>query len=322
MRAPRLSVVIPAYNAAKFIAEALVSVFSQKNAPPFEVIVVDDGSRDETAAIVERNFPAVRLVRKTNGGPGSARNRGVEEARGEIVIFLDADDRMLDGRLAFQGNYMLDHQEVGLSFGNQMHECSPNLDMNRNNRICDSDDFELVEQAFPRLVVVGNFIANTASAVRRDIYLLHGRQPEHIFVAEDYAMNLKIARHAKVAASCRFLSWYRFGDGSNLMRSEHAYLGPTLVLAHALRDHGDELTFEERLQACKRFSRLADALLRFEWIERGTAGVAARIEAFEGLIPANLVLKWRILSHVPPSIGYALRYLRRRAAPLRFGLNS
>lgn len=313
MCTPRLSVVIPAYNAARYIAQALASVFSQQNAPPFEVIVVDDGSRDETAIIVERDFPHARLVRKLNGGPGSARNRGVEEARGEVIVFLDADDKMLDGRLAFQGNYMLDHQEVGLSFGNQIHERSPNLDMNRNNRICDSDNFELVERAFARLVVEGNFVANTASAVRRDLYLLYGQQPEHISVAEDYSMNLGIARHAKVAASCRFLSWYRTGDGSNLMCTEHAYVGPAFVLADALRNHGDLLTREERIQAQKRLTRLTDALLRFEWVERGTAGVSARIEAFDKLMPAYVVLKWRILSCIPRSMGYALRHLRRRA---------
>ena len=85
-----ISVVIPAYNAERSIEATLRALSSQAFEAPFEVIVVDDGSTDRTAEIVARH-PEVRLIRQPNEGPSVARNRGVAEARGEIVVFTDAD---------------------------------------------------------------------------------------------------------------------------------------------------------------------------------------------------------------------------------------
>lgn len=91
---PQVSVVIPAYNAAETIEETLSSVVGQTYAN-LDIIVVDDGSKDDTASIVnERRLkdPRIRLIRKSNGGVSSARNVGIEESTAEFVAFLDADD--------------------------------------------------------------------------------------------------------------------------------------------------------------------------------------------------------------------------------------
>jgi glycosyltransferase involved in cell wall biosynthesis len=90
---PRVSVIIPAYNAAEHISGALESIFDQ-TFRDFEVIVVDDGSTDNTKEVV-RAFQGkenVRYFYQRNGGQSSARNLGVREARGEYLAFLDADD--------------------------------------------------------------------------------------------------------------------------------------------------------------------------------------------------------------------------------------
>lgn len=87
----KVSVIIPAYNAAQHISRAIESCLTQ-TVPPHEIIVVDDGSVDETAEIVRCFEPRVRLVRKTNGGPASARNRGAAAAHGNWLALLDADD--------------------------------------------------------------------------------------------------------------------------------------------------------------------------------------------------------------------------------------
>src|SRR5215218_2770225 len=92
-----VSVVIPCYNQAHFLDEAIESVLSQSYTN-FEVIVVDDGSEDETARVASGyalEDPRVCLIRQQNRGLAGARNRGLAEARGEYVVFLDSDDRLL-----------------------------------------------------------------------------------------------------------------------------------------------------------------------------------------------------------------------------------
>ena len=88
---PLVSVVIPAYNAGRFIREAVGSALSQTYLH-LEVIVVDDGSPQPVAQIVEADPARVRYVWKPNGGPASARNAGLRHARGTYVAFLDADE--------------------------------------------------------------------------------------------------------------------------------------------------------------------------------------------------------------------------------------
>jgi len=88
---PSISVVIPCYNGARFLAETLRTVFSQTR-PPEEILVVDDGSTDDSAAVAERFGSPVRVLRQANRGESAARNRGIEESRGEWIAFLDADD--------------------------------------------------------------------------------------------------------------------------------------------------------------------------------------------------------------------------------------
>jgi glycosyltransferase involved in cell wall biosynthesis len=98
--APLVSVLIPAYNAAPWIAETLASVYAQSYAP-IEVIVVDDGSTDETAVIVSQE-PRATLVKQANRGPSAAMNRAFAESRGEFVEFLDADDLLAPDKIARQ----------------------------------------------------------------------------------------------------------------------------------------------------------------------------------------------------------------------------
>jgi glycosyltransferase involved in cell wall biosynthesis len=97
---PRIAVVIPAWNAERYLAEALASVFAQ-TLPPAEVVVVDDGSTDRTAAVAA-DVPGVTVVRQANAGAAAARNRGVVASSAPLIAFLDADDLWLPEKLARQ----------------------------------------------------------------------------------------------------------------------------------------------------------------------------------------------------------------------------
>lgn len=107
-----ISVVIPLYNKEASIAQSLRSVLSQSH-DDFEVVIVDDGSTDRSVSIVESVHDSrVRLFRQENGGPSKARNTGVKHARGEWIVFLDADDELLPGALATFHNLSEMHPEI------------------------------------------------------------------------------------------------------------------------------------------------------------------------------------------------------------------
>lgn len=112
-REPLVSVVIPAYNCADFIGDALDSILHQEY-PALEVFVVDDGSTDGTCDVVARRGSAVTLIRQPNAGAAVARNEGMQRARGEYVAFLDADDLWLPGKLRLQVKHLERHADVGM----------------------------------------------------------------------------------------------------------------------------------------------------------------------------------------------------------------
>jgi glycosyltransferase involved in cell wall biosynthesis len=99
MNSPRVSVIVPLYNKRRFIRRALDSI-AQQTFTEFEAIIVDDGSTDGSAQVA-LEFPdkRFRVIHQTNAGPGAARNRGIAEAQGEFVAFLDSDDRWLPAYL-------------------------------------------------------------------------------------------------------------------------------------------------------------------------------------------------------------------------------
>jgi glycosyltransferase involved in cell wall biosynthesis len=108
---PLCSVIIPAYQAGGFVAQTIQSVLDQTY-PAVEVIVVDDGSTDDTADVVAGFGDAVRLCRQANGGPSAARNTGLGLAQGEFVAFLDADDWWVPERLARCVAFLTEHPDI------------------------------------------------------------------------------------------------------------------------------------------------------------------------------------------------------------------
>jgi glycosyltransferase involved in cell wall biosynthesis len=98
---PTVSVIIPTYNRGALLVEAVESALAQRR-PPDEILVVDDGSRDDTAARMAAYGERVRYVRQANAGPSAARNHGFRLARGEYLALLDSDDLWTPDRLERQ----------------------------------------------------------------------------------------------------------------------------------------------------------------------------------------------------------------------------
>jgi glycosyltransferase involved in cell wall biosynthesis len=125
--APLVSVIIGAFDAEAYLGEAIDSVLAQTHRP-LELIVVDDGSTDGTAAVAESYGDPVRCIRQANGGMAAARNRAVPEARGDFLAFLDADDRFTPTKLADQLAVFAERPDLDIVFGHVTEFLSPDLD--------------------------------------------------------------------------------------------------------------------------------------------------------------------------------------------------
>ena len=180
-----VSVVIPCYNGEAYLARALDSVRRQTR-PADEVIVVDDGSTDRSPRIA-RDAGAAVIVTEMNGGPAAARNRGIREARGELIAFLDADDFWEPNHLAELVPLLEREDSVALAFS-------------RERRLGDW------EGEHPRVLPAGkpadafwpllrsNFIPQMGAVARRDVLLKLGGYREDMRYAEDYDLWLRLAR--------------------------------------------------------------------------------------------------------------------------------
>jgi glycosyltransferase involved in cell wall biosynthesis len=121
-----VSVMIGAYNAAPYLGEAIESALGQ-DYEPVELIVVDDGSTDGTAEVARR-YTEAKVIQQENGGNGSARNRAVENASGELYAFLDADDLFTPGKLSLQKAALDADPNLDMVFGHVREFFSPELD--------------------------------------------------------------------------------------------------------------------------------------------------------------------------------------------------
>jgi len=120
---PLVSVIIPVYNGARYLRAALESVFAQTYRP-FEVIVVDDGSVDDSGDIAQ-SFPEVRYLRQENQGVAAARNNAIDAARGEFFAFLDQDDLWTPEKLRLQIGHLLSHPDLGYTLTQQQFFLDP-----------------------------------------------------------------------------------------------------------------------------------------------------------------------------------------------------
>ena len=206
--APLISVVIPCFNHGHFLPEALDSIAHSSHAA--EIVVVDDGSCDNTPEVVAAFDPSTRItrsqfrcVRQPNAGLAQARNRGLRESRGELIVFLDADDHLAPGALDTGVAALQEHPECAFVFG----RCT----------MMDSDGTLLPTTSQPRIVrdhyrelLRRNYIWTPANVMfRREAVERAGGFNPAVNAAADYDLYLHIARHHPVHDHGHLVAHYR-----------------------------------------------------------------------------------------------------------------
>ena len=192
-----VSVIIPAYNAGQRITRAIASVLDQ-TVPVLEIIVVDDGSSDDTVEVVSRFGAPVRVVSKPNGGPASARNMGAGMARGDWLAMLDADDWWFPRKNEIQLAHV-DDEKIGLSHCRLDH------------RVVRPPDDLSFQDLWDR-----NWIGNSSVLIRRAVFETLGGfvEERRLISVEDYNLWLRVAAAGWRIVTCpHILVHYTQGIG-------------------------------------------------------------------------------------------------------------
>jgi glycosyltransferase involved in cell wall biosynthesis len=236
----KVSVIIPAYNCAKFIEETLASVLNQTQAP-FEILVINDGSTDNTAEVVSK-YPQIRLINKPNQGPSAARNTGIQESKGNWIAFLDSDDLWHTEKLekiAKHSSNNPDTDMISSAFyvGNskQWQKITP-------RRLYNSND-SFFEQLYRR-----SFIATSSVVIKKDFLTKSGGFDSELLVAEDLDLYLRIAlMNAKFYYINEHLLYYRSHPHSITTNPLNAHQDIEKVFYKFRRQAGYELFVKRML---------------------------------------------------------------------------
>jgi glycosyltransferase involved in cell wall biosynthesis len=201
----KVSVIIPAFNASQFIAQAIESVLDQTFTDR-ELIVVDDGSTDDTASIVMRYGDKLRYIYQKNQGLSSARNTGIDRAEGELIALLDADDFWDREKLTYQVALCDSSPDIGVVY--------------TALKVVDNDGHEIEER---RCLLRGqlfssflneNCVAPSSSMIKRECFEKVGTFDESLSASEDWDLWLRIAPHYLFDFVDLPLTFYRIHPGS------------------------------------------------------------------------------------------------------------
>ncbi len=207
---PILSVVIPAYNVRDFIEDAVKSALAQKF-DDFEVIVVNDGSTDDTLELLEKiDDPRLRIITQTNGGLSAARNTGVKNARGEIIGFLDGDDIWFPDKAKEHMKIMQDDPQIGITYSYSAY-------MQEDGKF--SGQLLVSKKKQPKLkdMILRNHVGNGSTPfVRKACFDQAGLFNEKLRSCEDYEMWVRILKKTQFTCQLitRPLTGYRVRSGS------------------------------------------------------------------------------------------------------------
>jgi len=196
-----VSVVTPCYNQAHFLRDAIESILAQTY-PRIELVVVDDGSLDNTAAVVA-NYPLARCLRQGNRGVAEARNVGFGATNGEYVLFVDADDRLAPNAVQAHLRCFAEHPKAGFVVGAIEHITGDGSYRGTpHSPVLESEQYEHLLRA--------NHIANTIAVMfRRSVFETLGGFTGYFSPAEDYEFLLRAARAFPSAHHSTVVAYYR-----------------------------------------------------------------------------------------------------------------
>jgi len=208
-----ITVIIPAFNAEKFILGALESLKEQLFQPT-KVIVVDDGSSDKTVALINEWVESnnlqfdLEIISKGNGGLSSARNAGIQAAATPLIALLDADDKYHSKLLSTAVSAFQSNASIALFFANQrvINSCGDKIQewltikaitKLKQKTLC--DDIKILEEELLPSLAFGNFISCSASVMNREAVLASGLFNEKIMAGEDLDFFVRFLPSKKVA---------------------------------------------------------------------------------------------------------------------------
>jgi glycosyltransferase involved in cell wall biosynthesis len=204
---PKVSIIIPSHNRAKLIGRALESVF-QQTYKDYEVVVVDDASTDNTQEILASYGDKIRHFRQPQkSGSAGARNRGLQEAQGEYIAFLDSDDFWVPEKLAEQVKVLDAHKNVGIVY-------SKMAIINTKGERCGTKPEQKSGKNYKELLEIWGDIPTSTVLTRRECFDKAGKFDTSLITMQDIDMWLRIARHYDLyEIEDKMLSYYyRHGD--------------------------------------------------------------------------------------------------------------
>lgn len=299
---PLVSVIIPAYNAEKYVLLAINSVLEQ-NYAPLEILLIDDGSTDGTAKLVQREAPQVNIIQQVNAGVAAARNTGLRHASGELICFLDADDGWFPGKLAAQVDYLARHPEVGLVFhrwlvwrpdANGVYAKLEQPEQPNNGTIDPADSGWI----YPQLLL--DCIVHTSTVMlRRKTAEVVGFFDQDLINGEDYNYWLRVSRICEIHKLFGVYSFYREVAGS-LTSAPKSLNFEYLVIERAVKEWGLAAPDGKTLTTQQLNNRLAKLAFGFGFLHfHGDSPRLAR-QAFLDAIKHNPMM-WRALPYLAAS---------------------
>ena len=304
----RVSVLVPAYNSAATIAATLDSVLRQ-TMPPDEILVMNDGSIDDTATILRSYEPHIKVFSQSNGGLSSARNKLIAEAQGDLIAFLDSDDLWHPRYLEMQRQLFTDYPEAAALFVNHTNLCGFG---SYNWEPIDADAKPIVEILEPvkflgrYRTAPGPFVMSFCCVPKRVLENIGG-EPFKLRVTEDvYFCSLLPFWGPVIFASAPTLAAYRIREGSlasNRLNCAKGELDAYELVENFYRDARDlRLVREfEKTVATKRRAYAKILLGLGRTLE--ARGQLRRSLAQSG-DPTSLVKSWGLLSvsYLPSSL--------------------